>query len=70
MPSCAAYEEGAEAVEVLGGLFGLAHFLDYGGEGEQVRSEEADDEVVVVLVESVAGQADVRGESGDAVTAA
>src|SRR5881394_1574807 len=54
LPDRLADEEWPQAVEVLRGLLGLAHLLHDRGERMQPRAEQADDEVVVVLVETVA----------------
>ena len=59
-------EERAEPVEVERRLLRLAHRLDDGRERKQLLADQADDEVVVVAVEAVAGQADVVGVVGGA----
>ena len=59
LPDGAADEERAETVEVERGLLRLAHRLDDGGQREEILADQADDEVVVVAVEAVAGQPDV-----------
>src|SRR6185503_4333926 len=68
LPRGTPYEERSQAVEVLRGLLGLAHLLHDGRQRVQVRAQEADDEVVVVLVEAVAGEAHVVGVAACAVT--
>src|SRR5437764_4594236 len=69
LPERVAHEEGAERLEVLRGLRGLSHGLDEVRERMELAPDEADDEVVVVDVEPVAGEADVVGEVGVAVGA-
>src|SRR4051812_39928689 len=59
-------EEGPEAIEMERGLLRLPHPLDDHREWMQLSSEQADHEVVVVLVEAVAGQAHVVAEPGAA----
>ena len=56
-------EERSESLEVQRGLLRLAHALDDDRQRMQLRPEEADDEVVVVAVEAVAGEADVVAEA-------
>src|SRR6476469_3727375 len=58
-PDGAADEEGPEAIEIERRLLRLPHHLYDRGERKQILADEADDEVVVVAVEAVAGQADV-----------
>src|SRR6266850_8077078 len=69
LPERVAHEERAERGEVLRGLDGLAHGLHEVRERVQLAADQADDEVVVVDVEAVAGQADVVREVGVAVAA-
>src|SRR6266850_5159860 len=63
-------EEGAERLQILRSLDGLSHGLDEMRERMEVAADEADDEVVVVDVEAVAGEANVVGQIGVAVVAA
>src|SRR5712692_7568925 len=67
LPERVTDEEGAERLDVLRGLDGLAHGLDQVRERMEVLAHDTDDEVVVVDVEPVAGEADVVGEVGVAV---
>src|SRR5205823_12515310 len=67
LPEGVADEERSERSEVLGGLRRLAHGLHEMGQRVQLAADEADDEVVVVDVEAVAGEAHVVGEVGVAV---
>jgi hypothetical protein len=64
LPQHVADEEGAEGVDVLRRLDRLPHRVDQVGQGVELAADETDDEVVVVGVEAVAGQADVVGEVG------
>src|SRR3954465_3180770 len=59
LPDGPADEERTQTVEIERSLLRLAHRLDDGGEREEILTDEPDDEVVVVTVESVAGKADV-----------
>lgn len=70
MPDGFAHKEGAQGFDKPGGLAGSAHVLDDPGEGVEVGADQADDEVVVVFVQAVAGQADVVGVVFAAVGAA
>ena len=63
-PHRAADEERADARQILRGLDGRTHGLDQGGERAEILADQTDDEVVVGLVEAVASQADIRGETG------
>src|SRR6187401_820595 len=55
----AADEKRAEPIEVERGLLSLSHHLNDCGEGVQILSDQANDEVVVVAIESVARQTDI-----------
>ena len=68
LPGHLADEERPETIEILGSLLGLAHLLHDGGERVQVRPQQADDEVVVVLVEAVTREPYVGREAGEAET--
>src|SRR5262245_30104765 len=61
------HEEGAEPLEVLGRLGGPPHGLHEVRERVERGADEADHEVVVGGVETVAGEADVVSEAGVAV---
>src|SRR6266849_497463 len=67
LPERVADEERAERLDVLRGLDGLPHGLHEVRKGMEVAAHETDDEIVVVDVEPVAGEADVVGEVGVAV---
>src|SRR4051812_39649933 len=62
LPGNPADEERAQPVEVQRRLLGLPHALDDHRERLQLRADETDHEVVVVLVQSVTGKADVVAE--------
>src|SRR4051812_31647701 len=66
LPAGLADEEGAELFDVLRRLLRLAHLLDALGQRRQLLADQADDELVVVLVQAVAGDADVVGRVGRA----
>src|SRR2546428_13795513 len=70
LPERVADEERAERLDVLRGLDGLPHGLHEVRKGMQVAADQTDDEIVVVDVEPVAGEADIVGEVGVAVGAA
>jgi hypothetical protein len=61
------HEERAQRLDVLRRLDRLAHGLHEMGERVELPADEPDDEVVVVDVEAVAGEADVVGEVGIAI---
>src|SRR4029079_15320298 len=62
LPRHPPHEERPQALEVERGLLRLAHALDDDREWVQLRAEQPDDEVVVVAVEAMAGEADVVAE--------
>src|SRR5262249_52356075 len=62
--------EWTKRLEVLRGLDRLAHRLHEVRQRMQLAADQADDEVVVVDIEAVAGQPHVVGEVGVAVRAA
>src|SRR3989475_12666992 len=70
LPERVTDEERPERLDVLRGLGRLPHGLHEVRERMELAAHEADDEIVVVDVEPVAGQADVVGEVGVAVGAA
>src|SRR5215217_7949441 len=59
LPERAADEERSQPFQVQRGLLRLPHRLDQRRERIQILADQADDEVVVVLVETVAREADV-----------
>src|SRR5690606_1351294 len=67
LPTGSPDEERSEAVEILRGLLGLAHFLHDRRQRMEPRAEEPDDEVVVVLVEAVTREPDVDGVAAGTV---
>src|SRR3954463_9487208 len=70
LPDGPAHEKRPEPLEIERRLLRLPHRLDDRRERKQLFSEQADDEVVVVLVEPMTGRADVvretRGAEGHA----
>src|SRR2546428_3948172 len=70
LPERVADEERAERLDVLRGLDGLPHGLHEVRERMEVAADEANDEIVVVGVEHMTGEADVVSEVGVAVGAA
>ena len=59
LPAGAADEEGAEFLDLLGGLDRPAHTLDEVGQRVQIGPDQPDDEIVVVDVQVVARQSNV-----------
>ena len=70
LPGGFAYKEGTQGFDKPGGLAGSAHVLDDPGEWVEVGADQADDEIVVIFIQAVAGQADVVGVVFAAVGAA
>src|SRR5690606_8750082 len=68
LPRRLADEERPEALEILRGLLRPAHLLHDGRERVQHRPDESDDEVVVVAIETMAGEPYVGREPGHAET--
>ena len=66
LPHAPPDEERPEPLEMERGLLRLAHPLDDDRERMQLASEQADDEVVVVVIEAVAREPDVVAEPGAA----
>src|SRR5262245_62700974 len=64
LPHNSPHEERAEPLEVKRRLLRLPHPLDDDRERMQLGAEQSDDEVVVVAIEAVAGEADVVAEAG------
>src|SRR5579859_2625815 len=61
LPNSPTHEKRPESVQVHRRLLRLSHGLDDGRERIQIFPKETDHEVVVVLVQPVAGQSDVVG---------
>src|SRR5208283_3504812 len=59
LPGYFADEERSHLLDVQRGLLGLAHPLNDGRERIELWPQQADHEVVVILVQSVASEADV-----------
>ncbi len=66
LPRHSPHEERPESLEMERRLLRLAHPLDDDRERVQLGPEQADDEVVVVAIEAVAGEPDVEAEPGAA----
>src|SRR6185437_5222577 len=59
LPDCAADEEGAHAGDVAGSLARFTHGLHASRERMEIRTHQADDEVIVVAVEAERREADI-----------